>query len=375
MAGLYIHIPFCRQKCIYCDFCSYPDRNDMVAEYFACLKKELSACVGKESRQVEIDTVYFGGGTPSSVEASLLADLLEFVSKKCVLKTTAEITVECNPDSASESKISLLARSGVNRLSIGLQTADDDTLKLLNRPHNLAQFENTVECAAACGIGNVSADIILGLPDETSERLDKTLDVVVAAGLKHISAYGLSVERGTRLYGMVKGKGGISLPDEDMTADFYDQAYGRLLSAGFSRYEVSNFAVKGFECRHNINYWRCGEYIGLGASAHSYFHGVRRANIKNLDKYINALNNGKLPVASRDRLSEKEKAYEFIILGLRTEEGVDMDEYGLRFKDRAEEYICKAYELLKRGYLEARGSRLRIPSDKFYVLNSILCEI
>jgi oxygen-independent coproporphyrinogen-3 oxidase len=164
------------------------------------------------------------------------------------------------------------------------------------------------------------------------------------------------------------------LPDEDATADFYDAVYRRLLSAGFCRYEVSNFALKGLECRHNLNYWRCGEYIGLGVSAHSYLHGLRRSNIKNLEKYIRAMDEGRLPVVGRHRLTEKEKAYECFILGLRTEEGVDAERISSEFNKAADDYLRTAFELAERGLLEKVGSRLRVPSDKFYVLNSILCE-
>ena len=378
MAGLYVHVPFCRQKCVYCDFCSYPNRIDAARKYFSCLKKELILYGAKEKKPFEIDTVFFGGGTPSAVDSSLITDFLEFVAKVCDLNGKAEITVECNPDSASQEKIFEFASSGVNRLSIGLQTADDGTLKLLNRPHCLAQFENAVSFAAAAGIDNVSADIILGLPYETPERLDRTLDTLIKVKLTHVSAYALTVERGTRLSAMLNQKtcGGrrLVLPDEDATADFYDAVYRRLLSAGFCRYEVSNFALKGLECRHNLNYWRCGEYIGLGVSAHSYLHGVRRSNIKNLEKYIRALDEGRLPVVGRHRLTEKEKAYECFILGLRTEEGVDAERISSEFNKAADDYLRTAFELAERGLLEKVGSRLRVPSDKFYVLNSILCE-
>lgn len=198
MAGLYVHVPFCRQKCVYCDFCSYPNRLDAARKYFSCLKKELTLYLAKEKKPFEIDTVFFGGGTPSAVDSSLITDFLEFVAKVCDLNGKAEITVECNPDSASQEKIFEFAASGVNRLSIGLQTADDGTLKLLNRPHCLAQFENAVGFAAAAGIDNVSADIILGLPYETPERLDRTLDTLIKAKLTHVSAYALTVERGTK---------------------------------------------------------------------------------------------------------------------------------------------------------------------------------
>lgn len=206
MAGLYVHVPFCRQKCVYCDFCSYPNRLDAARKYFSCLKKELTLYLAKEKKPFEIDTVFFGGGTPSAVDSSLITDFLEFVAKVCDLNGKAEITVECNPDSASQEKIFEFAASGVNRLSIGLQTADDGTLKLLNRPHCLAQFENAVGFAAAAGIDNVSADIILGLPYETPDRFDRTLDTLIKAKLTHVSAYALTVERGTRLSAMLNQK-------------------------------------------------------------------------------------------------------------------------------------------------------------------------
>lgn len=378
MAGLYVHVPFCRQKCIYCDFCSYPNRLFLAAEYFECLKKELSIYAKKERVPLKIQSVYFGGGTPSFVDATLIVDFLDFVSKVCVLEKGAEITVECNPDSATAEKISLFSHGGVNRLSVGLQTANDKILELLNRPHNLEQFEKTAENAFACGIENLSADIILGLPCETAENLNHTLDVVMGAGVKHISAYGLSVERGTQLSSMLKkGKfvgSDLYLPDEDETADLYEQTYEKLLSNGFCRYEVSNFAISGYSCKHNINYWECGDYLGLGVSAHSYMNGVRRSNIKNLEKYISNLKNDKLPIVSRIKLSDREKAYEHIILGLRMQEGIHLAEFEKKHKNCANEYILKVEKLLKEGLLEVFADRVRVPVDKFYILNFILSE-
>ena len=366
MAGIYIHVPFCKSKCSYCDFASYPKEIGKAESYFACLYRELKGR-GEQVKGKVFDTVYIGGGTPSIVSASLIAGAIRQVKKCFTLVENPEITIELNPGTVTEEKIKTYKSVGINRFSIGLQSGYDDQLKKLNRIHTAKDFLLT--CNLLKG-ENISADILLGLSGQTAEQVKKTIDLCIAGGVKHISMYALTPEVGTPIYtDYLNGE----LLSDDEVADIYDEAREYLKGKGFYRYEVSNFSMKGFESRHNLNYWRRGEYIGVGVSASSFMDGRRFTNTFKIDEYINAVILNKFPEISSDEIDGDDAEFEFIMLGLRTEDGISVkefeDKFGVNFADKYSSALKK-----KEKFLDFDGDRLKIKDEYLYVQNDIILE-
>ena len=263
MAGIYLHIPFCKQKCTYCDFCSFPNRTEFAEAYMACLYKEIELR-GKQLEHMIFDTVYFGGGTPSLIDPKYIYGAMKQIAKCFRLEKRPEVTIEMNPGTVNEQKIALYQRAGINRFSVGLQTAIDSQLEALGRIHNVREY---LYCASLLKGKNFSADVMLGLKGQSKEDVRKTIEVAAASGAKPISMYALTPEDGTPIYtDYLNGE----LPDGDEVRELYDYGYALLREKGFVRYEVSNFAKEGCFSRHNLNYWKRGEYIGLGLSASSF---------------------------------------------------------------------------------------------------------
>ena len=320
MAGIYIHIPFCRHKCSYCDFVSFPDKIDYAEAYMACLYKELKMR-GKELRDYTFDTVYFGGGTPSYIPPKLILGAMNQIRKCFTLSKDAEVTLELNPGTIGESKVKIYKEAGINRYSIGLQTAIDEQLANIGRIHNVRDYVYATKLLKG---ENFSTDVMLGLKNQSKEDIGKTIELAAACGSKHISMYALTVEDGTPIYtDYLNGE----LPDSDEVADMYD--FGRVLlkKFGFERYEISNFAKPGFESRHNLNYWKRGEYIGFGVAASSFMKGKRFTNTFNLDEYMKCIISGFYPAIDCEEVSETDAKFEFIMLALRTKYGVSLSEY------------------------------------------------
>ena len=314
----YIHIPFCRGKCKYCSFVSF-NKQELITGYIYSLLKEIS----ENYKGEQLNTLYFGGGTPSLLPIDLLSKLV----KKFIFTPEAEITIEVNPDDCSLDYLRTLKELGFNRLSIGSQTFDDDLLKLIGRRHNSEQIIKTVEYAKLSGFKNISLDLIYGLPNQTTEGLRQDLEKFIELDIQHISTYGLKIEGGS-YWGANKPD---NVPDNDTQADMYEGVNEVLTKAGFERYEVSNFAKKGFESRHNLIYWNNDEYYGFGVSAHGYVDGIRYSNYCTLEEYMdNPLKHeyGRI-------LNDKEKLEEEIFLGFRKTDGVDvkkiMDKFGIDF--------------------------------------------
>ena len=366
MAGIYIHVPFCKSKCTYCDFASYPKEIGKAESYFACLYREIKGR-GEQYKGRVFDTVYIGGGTPSVVPANLITGAVKQVKKCFTLADDPEITIELNPGTVDEEKIKAYKSVGINRFSIGLQTGYDDQLKRLNRIHTAKDFLLT--CNLLKG-ENISADVLIGLAGQTEEQVEKTIDLCVAGGVSHISMYALTPEVGTPIYtDYLNGE----LLSDDEVADIYDGARKYLKEKGFYRYEVSNFAKKGYESRHNLNYWKRGEYIGVGVSASSFMDGRRFTNSFKIDEYINAVILNKAPEISSDEIVGDDAEFEFIMLGLRTENGISVKEFdktfGTDFKTKYAKPLKK-----KEKYLDFDGDRLKIKEDYLYVQNGIIME-
>lgn len=366
MSGIYIHIPFCKSKCTYCDFASYPKEAGKAESYFACLYRELKGR-GAACKNKVFDTVYIGGGTPSFVDEKFIVGALRQVRNCFTLTDNPEITIEINPGTLTEKKAKAYISAGINRFSIGLQTGFDEQLKRLNRPHTAKDF---LLCCKLLKGQNISADLLIGLWDQTAEQIYKSIDLAVAGGVSHISAYALTVEPGTPIYSDYLN--GL-LPSEDEVADLYDAARKYLEQKGFYRYEVSNFAKAGFESRHNLNYWRRGEYIGAGVSASSFMDGRRFTNSYSVDEYMNAIIVNKAPEIYSENIEDKDAEFEFIMLGLRTREGISAAEFGRRFgKDFFKEYAVPLEK--KATYLDVDGDNIRIKDDYLFVQNGIIMD-
>ena len=364
MAGIYVHIPFCRHKCSYCDFVSFPDKIDYAEAYMACLYKELKMR-GEELKDYEFDTVYFGGGTPSYIPPKLILGAMNQIKKCFRLKENAEITLELNPGTIGEAKVKTYLEAGINRFSIGLQTAIDEQLVDLGRIHNARDYVFATKLLAG---QNFSTDVMLGLKNQTKEDVQKTIERAAACGSKHISMYALTVEDGTPIYtDYLNGE----LPDSDEVAELYDFGYNLLKEKGYMRYEISNFAIPGYVSRHNINYWERGEYIGVGVSASSFMQGKRFTNTFDLDEYMKCIISGFYPAVTSEEVNEDDAKFEFIMLALRTAKGVSMNAYKEKFGTAmAEDFPTALKKTVK--YLELNGDMLKIKDEYLYVQNSVL---
>ncbi len=366
MAGIYVHVPFCKSKCRYCDFASFPDKIGFAESYMTCVYREM-LMRSEELKDYAFDTLYIGGGTPSVIDESYIAMLVAAARKYYKLAPDAEITIEMNPGTVSAGKIALYKKCGINRFSVGLQTAIDSQLEELGRCHNLNQF---VSCAKLLKGENFSVDVMIGLKGQTTDDIDKTISVASAFGASHISMYALTPEDGTPIYtDYLNGE----LPDGDEVAAMYQFGVRRLKELGFERYEVSNFAKKGKQSRHNLNYWRRGEYIGFGVSASSHIANVRFTNTFDLDEYFKCILSNHLPVIDREEVDVDGRKEESIMLALRTSEGLNVEEFNSLYgADFFKEYSTA---LAKNSpYLDVQGDRVRIKDEYLYVQNTIICD-
>ncbi len=340
-AGLYIHIPFCKSKCPYCNFYSGKYSCEAAEKYANELADEFCKYAG-----AEFDTVYFGGGTPSILEPRLIAAILNAARKSFKIADNSEITIECNPSKDLKEDIEIYAASGINRISLGMQSAVKAELQALGRIAGKAEIERTLNYAKRCYITNISLDLMLGVPRQTLESLDESLDFIEVSGVPHISAYMLKIEEDTPFYRL---KSKLALPDEDETAQMYLKTVDRLEKAGIMQYEISNFAKPGFESRHNTKYWRLVPYLGIGKSAHSFWHGKRF--YYDSEWKINSDGIGG---------DDEEK----IMLGLRMKSGVNET----LIKANTEPYISE-------GFMERRGGKIGFTAKGFLVSNAIISEL
>ncbi len=321
MRGLYIHIPFCYKKCSYCDFVSFGGRSEFLPPYLSALKNEALSFKGEK-----IDTIFIGGGTPNMMNVQQLEDLCIFLHKNFNIKNNAEFTMEANPQSLTLDKIKVAKDGGVNRFSVGAQSLSDEVLNDLGRSHTLKQFEDAIENIKKADIKNFNLDLIFALPNQTPEMWQNTLKKALDYDSTHISCYSLIVDPETPLGASYERKE-ITLPDEETERLMYKAISKAFLQKGIYQYEISNYAKKGYECQHNINYWKCNEYIGLGCAAHSYYKGTRYNNTCDLHEYISQ----KDIVRNKETLSLKDMQKEFIMLGLRMNRGINLFEYKKRF--------------------------------------------
>ena len=366
--GLYLHIPFCKSKCTYCDFYSLPHSEEKMDAYTAALIRHLEEVAPRCARQT-VDTVYFGGGTPSYLGEKRLTQLLKTVKKRYHVTPDAEITLEANPDSAGDWKtLRALRKAGFNRISLGVQAADDAMLRRIGRVHTWDQVLSAVAAARMAKLENLSLDLIYGLPGQTLADWQETLTAAAALEPNHLSCYGLKVEPGTPLW---QQRQGAALPDDDAQADMYLWMVDYLAKQGYAQYEISNFARPGFESRHNLKYWRLEEYAGFGPGAHSDLGGVRFAYERDLDAYIA----GELRLSEMERIPPLDRDLEYIMLSLRTVQGIDSGYFERQFRQkfRPMEELLTRYEA---NGLAARTERgWHLTPRGFFVSNAIIVSL
>ena len=359
--GLYLHIPFCVKKCDYCDFYSVTDAALMDA-YTDALVREIRL-YGEKAAGYVTDTVYLGGGTPSYLGGARLERILHAVRESFALAEDTEITVECNPESTDRRLLEALLSSGANRLSFGVQAAHDDELRRIGRIHDFEKAKNAVLLARSCGFHNISLDLMYGLPGQTQEMFLDSLSQCLALEPTHLSCYGLKLEPATKM-----GRENPTLPDDDAQADTYLAMCGELRRHGFEHYEISNFALPGFRSRHNSRYWDLSEYIGLGPGAHSLFGGRRFEFPRDITAFID----GTSAVRNEEEVPDFERQNEYLMLRLRTSDGVDLRDLEERYHIDPAPYEAVFRALAKPGLTEQNGTRWHLTEAGFLVSNSII---
>ena len=371
--GIYIHIPFCKSKCDYCDFYSLAGAEDRMDAYQKALlahMKETSLVAGK----ILVDTVYFGGGTPSYYGEKRLRELLKAIKKLFRVEKDAEITLEANPDSVTVQSLKALRRAGFNRISIGLQSACPEELSDIHRPHSVQQGDAAVAAARAAKLQNLSLDLIYGLPGQSEESWHATVEHALSLNPEHLSCYGLKVEDGTPLAARV-GRGEV-LPNDDAQAEMYLWTVERLKQAGYEQYEISNFAKPGYESRHNLRYWLMRPYVGFGPGAHSDFGGRRYAWIRDLDGYIKGVLEGGELLESQDLIPQRERGGEYLMLRLRTALGIEEWEYRRTYFMDFTPIEARLKEFAAQGWAEqTEEGRWRLTPKGFLVSNQLIGDL
>ena len=373
MAGLYVHIPFCQSKCIYCDFYSMPNRLHQASEYVDALLIEAEAR-REEVKGEPITTVYVGGGTPSLLSEMLMEKLVTGLGRIFDMSRVEEFTIEVNPDDVHVDYIRFLRSIGVNRVSMGVQSFRDEDLRLINRRHHAAQAISAVEAISAAGIENISIDLIYGIPGQSEEDWKKNVEKAISLKVNHISAYSLMYEHGTRLSTM-RDKGLVEEVAEESVAAMYDILVIELHHAGYQHYEISNFCLPGYHSRHNSSYWNLTPYLGLGVAAHSYDGAVRRYNPSHLQDYLQAMKSHQ-PFAKAEQCTESERYDEYVMLRLRTASGLGIEALQEMFSPKFSDFfIRKAKVLLAQGLLCEKDGNVFIPEHHVMVTDMITCEL
>lgn len=365
--GIYVHIPFCVKKCNYCDFCSFASREDIMTDYTAELCRRIASYKDICS-EYSVDTVYFGGGTPTLLPLSCFDTLFSTLNNTFDITADCEISVECNPATADLPYLSQLRKMGANRLSIGLQSIHEKELSALGRIHSYSDFLKVFSDARAAEFDNISADLMYGIPEQTVASFRESLSALSEIGPEHISAYGLKIEEGTVFF---KIRDTLALPDEDSEYEMYLACSEILKAHGYGKYEISNFALKGRESRHNLRYWKGLEYLGFGVAAHSFFKGERFGNSRNITEFLA----GKDITEEKYTLTDKEKFNENIMLALRLGAGLSLSDFQTKTGMSFENFYPPTRELTDGGFMEIKNGRLAFTDKGFFVSNSILADM
>ena len=370
-AGIYIHIPFCSVKCVYCDFYSVADRNQTLPRFIRALIEEIKRFDFAPYTKT-FDTLFIGGGTPSLMKPAHLEKILKTLSEKIDLCKLTEITLEANPGEAPDKKLADFHSLGVNRLSMGVQTLEPTLLKFLTRIHTVEDVFSTFSFARKAGFENINCDLIFSIPRQTKTIWQKDLEEIINLGPEHISAYSLTLEPETKLNRLVK-QGKVVMPSTDTDAKMYQITRDILTSNGYKQYEISNFAQKGKECRHNLHYWQIDPYVGLGPSAHGFDGKNRYNNVCNLDRYLQIIASDQSPVENSYIVSKKEMTHDLIGFGLRTANGLQLNRIAKNHSDQIEKELDKL-EKWKPFILHQNG-QLKLTDDGFAFADAIASDL
>ena len=372
--GLYLHIPFCLQKCNYCDFLSFGDSdNHKQTAYIRALRREIEHYGVHYNNKYYVDTIFVGGGTPSILGERLISDLLQSVKDNFSIQDGAEITIESNPKTLNEKKLNKYLELGFNRLSIGAQSFHDQLLNRLGRAHNAKDFFENYELARNCGFQNINIDLMFAIPGQTFELWEDTIQRAAELGPEHLSFYGLQIEEGTPFYRMLND-GSLKAADEDLDRTMYRFALQTIKNTGYHHYEISNAAKAGFECRHNLKYWSMDDYLGLGLGAHSFVNGIRFSNETDLERYIlaDSFTTWEHENTREDNISE------FLFTGLRKIRGIHLKEFEHRFGQRIEEIYAENWSQIQKylddEYLMRTEDHMRFSLKGIDISNTILTE-
>lgn len=379
--GIYVHIPFCKHKCYYCDFISYANKESLVERYINVLIREITDVATGNRLDYEngidelfnVNTIYIGGGTPSFIESKYIVNIISTIKEYFKINENAEITLEVNPGTVNENKLKDYFNASVNRLSIGLQATNDSLLKEIGRIHTYEEFLNTYKLARKIGFKNINADLMIGLPKQTIVDVEKAVNDLIKLGLEHISVYSLILEEGTVLEEQVRS-GKLKLPEDKEEREMYWKVKNILEANGYIHYEISNFAKNGYESQHNLDCWRQKEYVGFGVAAHSYTNGVRYSNIENLEEYIENYENDKLEdnFVFNEKQTHNMKVKEYMMLGLRKLKGVSIQEFKEKFAANPI-YVFKneLEKLVNEDLLEIDGDYIRLTKKGLDLANLV----
>ena len=363
--GLYVHIPFCKQKCMYCDFPAYQNLQDYYETYVYALVQEMDLWVSEhpESKSKPIDTIYFGGGTPTELSIQQLQMIVDKIKSTFTITDDCHMTIESNPGEVDLPYLTKLVKLGFNRISFGVQTFDDKALTMLHRSHNGEKAKQAVYDAKEAGFTDINIDLIYGLPRQSLEDIKRNLEIVKDLPINHISTYGLQVEVGTYLYHLVQ-KNLISIPSESIDESMYDTMMEGLKELGFERYEISNFAKDNSYSRHNLKYWHYVDYLGFGAGAHSFYDGVRRSNNRNVMPYIQSVDRYIMPTIDTETITVERAQEDFCFLALRTKWGLDEQKFKERFGVSVHNLFGTVLEdLVNKGLLEYQNGSYHLTSE------------
>ncbi|HHQ4153876.1 TPA: radical SAM family heme chaperone HemW [Clostridium perfringens] len=370
--SLYIHIPFCAQKCLYCDFPSFARKDHLRKAYIEALNKEIISLREKHNN-LEIKTIFIGGGTPSVLEADELECLLKEVAKINMAKDI-EYSMECNPGNLTEEKLEVMKKYGVNRISMGLQAKQDNLLKGLGRIHNYKTFKENFLLAKKVGFNNINVDLMFGLPNQRLNEWEETLREIISLEPAHISAYSLIIEEGTAFYNLYENDK-LKLPTEEEERKMYHLAKKILEENGFNRYEISNYAKEGKECRHNLAYWNMDNWIGVGSAAASYINGKRIKNISSVEEYINSINEKGEAVEEIINNSKNDNMEEFMFMGLRKINGIDENEFKKRFSMNINDVYGEILnKYIDEGLLIRESGRIFLSEKGIEISNIIMAD-
>ena len=363
--GLYVHIPFCKQKCMYCDFPAYQNLQDYYETYVYALVQEMDLWVSEhpKSKSIPIDTIYFGGGTPTELSIQQLQMIVDKIKSTFTITDDCYMTIESNPSEVDLPYLTNLVKLGFNRISFGVQTFDDKALTMLHRSHNGEKAKQAVYDAKEAGFTDINIDLIYGLPRQTLEDIQHNLTTLKDLPINHISTYGLQVEVGTYLYHLVQ-KNLISIPSESIDEAMYDTMMEGLKNQGFERYEISNFAKDSSYSRHNLKYWHYVDYLGFGAGAHSFYEGIRRSNNRNVMPYIQAVDRYTMPTIDTETITVERAREDFCFLALRTKWGLDEQKFEDRFGVSVHNLFGNILEdLVTKGLLEYQNGSYHLSSE------------